>query len=122
MAERLLHQGYDCVPLVFEVDGATDGNFATYIKKLSEIAFTRRGHDQQYFVERWTTAIAMTIAKRSGQAGIRRARALQSRSKGTGAELDELGDGPLGSFGVEPPHYIGATDTAAPIYANGSFY
>jgi len=122
MEERLKHNGYDCLPMVFEVDGATDGKFATFIKKLSEIAFIRRGHDQKYFADRWTTAIAMTIAKRSAQVGIRRAQTLQNRSNGTPTQLDDYGDGPLGPFGVEAPHHLGATESASPIFADGGFY
>ena len=37
---------------------------ANYIKKLSEIAKSRRGHDQQYFCAKWKTAIAMVLCKR----------------------------------------------------------
>jgi hypothetical protein len=123
MEERLRNNGYDCVPLVFEVDGATDGTFATYIKKLSEIANQRRGHDQAYFQSRWKTAIAMTLAKRGAQAAIRRARTVQCRTvPATGVDDDEYGDGPLGTFGVEAPNVLGFTDTASPVYSDGSFY
>ena len=64
----------------------------------------------------------MTIAKRSAQVGIRRAQTLQNRSNGTPTQLDDYGDGPLGSFGVEAPHHLGATESASPIFADGGFY
>jgi hypothetical protein len=79
-------------------------------------------YSQKYFADRWTTAIAMTIAKRSAQVGIRRAQTLQNRSNGTPTQLDDYGDGPLGSFGVEAPHHLGATESASPIFADGGFY
>ena len=121
MEERLRSQGYDCLPLVFEVDGATTQTFANYIKKLSEIANVRRGHDQHYFTARWKTTLAMTIAKRTAQAAIRRSHELQGRHR-TASELFTLDDGPLSSFGVEPPLVMGASASAAPVFKDGHFY
>ena len=114
-----LSQGYDCLPLVFEVDGATTKTFAKYIKKLSEIANIRRGHDQRYFSARWKTTIAMTLAKRGAQAAMRRSHELQGRSS-TANNLHDYDNGPLSSFGVEPPVVMGATDSAAPVFKDGS--
>jgi len=123
MEDRLRTHGYDCLPLVFEVDGATCGTFATYINKLSEIANARRGHDTQYFKSRWMTAIAMTLAKRGAQAAIRRAHTVQCRTgTGTGMDIDDNGDGPLGPIGVEAPNVLGFTASAAPVYTDGFFY
>ena len=92
-----------------------------HIKKLSEIANIRRGHDQRYFSARWKTTIAMTLAKRGAQAAIRRSHELQGRSS-TANNLHDYDDGPLSSFGVEPPVVMGATDSAAPVFKDGSFY
>ena len=55
MEERLRQRGIDCIPLIFEVDGATTGTWARYLNKLSEIAHTRRGHNKTYFAARWGT-------------------------------------------------------------------
>ena len=122
MEERLNNNGYECTPLVYEVDGAATGTWAKYIKKLSETAFTRRGHDQKYFEARWKTTIAMTLAKRGAQAGIRRTQTLQGERSGgnrygnNATATDGLGDGPLGAFGVESPQVMGIDATAAPTY------
>ena len=55
MEERLQQRDIDCIPLIFEVDGATPGTWARYLNKLSEIAHTRRGHNKTYFAARWGT-------------------------------------------------------------------
>ena len=114
MEERLLKEGIDCMPLIFEVEGAATSTWTKYIKKLSEIAHTRRGHDQQYFTAKWKTIIAMTIARRGAEVGIRRCHALRN-----GAGNDTDSNGRLSTFGVEPPHVIGIDAVAAPNYADG---
>lgn len=42
----------------------------TILLKLSEIAHTRRGHNEQRFMAKWRTRIAMTLAKRGAQVPI----------------------------------------------------
>jgi len=121
MEDRLLKEGIDCMPLVFELEGAATSTWAKYIKKLSEIAHTRRGHDQQYFAAKWKTIIAMTIARRGAEVGIRRCHVLRNGAH-TPAGDDTDSHGFLGGFGVEPPHVIGIEAAASPSFAHGGFY
>ncbi len=118
MEDRLLKEGIDCMPIIFEMEGAATSTWAKYIKKLSEIAHTRRGHDQQYFVAKWKTIIAMTIARRGAEVGIRRCHTLRIGVHAP-ARDDTDSNGPLGGFGVEPPHVVGIEAAAAPSFANG---
>ena len=75
-----------------------------------------------YVLTRWKTTIAMTLAKRGAQAGIRRTQTLQGERSGgnrygnNATATDGLGDGPLGAFGVESPQVMGIDATAAPTY------
>ena len=95
----------------------------TISKKLSEIAKSRRGHDQQYFCAKWKTAIAMVLCKRGAQVAIRRGHTVNARRTTThSAGHNYAGDGPLGSFGVEDPLVMGIEDSAAPKFADGAFY
>ena len=74
------------------------------------------------FTARWKkTTLAMTIAKRTAQAAIRRSHELQGRHR-TASDLFALDDGPLSSFGVEPPLVMGASASAAPVFKDGHFY
>jgi len=121
--ELLRLKNIDCTPFIYEVDGATTGTTANYIKKLSEIAKSRRGHDQQYFCAKWKTAIAMVLCKRGAQVAIRRGHTVNARRTTThSAGHNYAGDGPLGSFGVEDPLVMGIEDSAAPKFADGAFY
>ena len=121
--ERLRLKHIDCTPFVYEVDNVTTGTTANYIKKLSEIAKSRRGHDQQYFCAKWKTAIAMVLCKRGAQVAIRRGHTVNARRTTThSAGHNYAGDGPLGSFGVEDPLVMGIEDSAAPKFADGAFY
>ena len=114
MEERLLQRGMDCTPIIFEVDGATTGTWARYLKKLSEIAHTRRGHNEKRFVAKWRTRIAMTLAKRGAQVAIRRSHAIQCSSNSSYTGWDSPGDddGPMGAFGVEQRTEMAADSTA----------
>ena len=121
MEERLRLRGMDCIPLIFEADGATTGTWARYLKKLSEIAHVRRGHNAKYFVAQWRTRVAMTLAKRGAQVAIRRSHAVQQQVEADswGTDDDLHGYGPLGSFGVELPPEL-AADATAHITCNNS--
>ena len=121
MEERLLQRGMDCTPIIFEVDGATTGTWARYLKKLSEIAHTRRGHNEQRFMAKWRTRIAMTLAKRGAQVAIRRSHAIQCSctSPRAGWEV-EVEDGPMGAFGVEPRIEMAANSTAHIVFDNST--
>lgn len=121
MEERLRLQNLDCMPLIFEVDGATTGTWARYLKKLSEIAHSRRGHNSKYFAALWKTRVAMTLAKRGAQVAIRRSHAVRSRIGGHAIDpTDEvIGPGPLGSFGTEPPQVMAADATMTLAYTPG---
>ena len=63
---------------------------------------------------RGKTIIAMTIARRGAEVGIRRCHALRN-----GAGNDTDSNGRLSTFGVEPPHVICIDAVAAPNYADG---
>ena len=73
MKTRLDEQGIRFIPLAIEIGGAETGAWSKYIKKLSEIAHARRGHDKAYFVMHWTSEIAMCLAKRGGEVALRHA-------------------------------------------------
>jgi hypothetical protein len=120
MEERLLQRGMDCTPIIFEVDGATTGTWARYLKKLSEIAHTRRGHNEQRFMAKWRTRIAMALAKRGAQVAIRRSHAIQCCYTSPNAGWDFSGDddGPMGAFGVEPRIEMAADSTAHIVFDN----
>ena len=123
MEERLRLRGMDCIPLIFEVDGATTGTWARYLNKLSEIAHTRRGHNKKYFAARWRTRVAMTLARRGAQVAIRRTHALQrERTDGFEEAADEIGGyGPLGAHGVELPTEMAADGIAFLTFGGGFF-
>ena len=80
-----------------------------FLKRLSECAVQRRGHDPGYFVRRWKVDIAMTIAKRGAQAAIRRAHEIGVEQRyGFGAVDIEGDDGaPLGAEYSELPLLAG---------------
>ena len=122
MEERLRQRGMDCIPLIFEVDGATTGTWALFLNKLSEIAHIRRGHNKTYFAARWRTRVAMTLARRGAQVAIRRSH--QVGWQGDGGNDDEAEDvngyGPMGSFGVEMPPEMGGDEMAQHVsFHNG---
>ena len=121
MEERLRLRNMDCMPLIFEVDGATTGTWARYLNKLSEIAHTRRGHNPKYFAALWKTRVAMTLAKRGAQVAIRRSHDVRSRHGGQAIDFTDavMGPGPLGSFGSEPPQQLAADASMTVAYTPG---
>ena len=130
MRDRLQDQDIQFIPAAFELDGATTSTWAAYFKNLSEIAHTRRGHDQAYFRELWRTALAMTLHKARARAIIRRAHSLGCETTavtddavhGGLAEITATG-GPCGSHRHgEPPILLSADATARPIYDGTCLY
>ena len=119
--ERLRQRGIDCIPLIFEVDGATTGTWARYLNKLSEIAHTRRGHNKTYFAARWRTRIAMTLARRGAQVAIRRSHHVSWQGDEGDDDAEQVnGFGPLGSHGVEMPTEMGGDEMAQYVnYCDG---
>ena len=124
MEERLRLRGMDCTPLIFEVDGGTTGTWARYLKKLSEIAHTRRGHNASYFAARWRTIMGMTLAKRGAQGAIRRSHKVQSQLAGNAFDAtdDNAGLGPFGAFGVEAAVAMAADASASVEWAADGFF
>ena len=99
MADIIKARGYDFLPLGFELSGAPGSGWAIFLKKTSEIAHARRGHNRAAFTRYWKSRIAMAIAKRGARAALDKARELAATSvPGAGATTDA---GPLS--GAEPP-------------------
>jgi hypothetical protein len=109
MVDRLDEVGVEFIAMGFETSGAQGSGFRTFLKRLSECAVQRRGHDPGYFVRRWKVDIAMTIAKRGAQAAIRRAHEIGVEQRyGFGAVDIEGDDGaPLGAEYSELPLLAG---------------
>ena len=109
MKDRLAAVGVEFVPVGFEVSGAQGSGFRTVIKRLSECAVQRRGHDKRYFVRRWTVDIAMVIAKRGAQAALNRAYAVgcEQRYGWRGADVNGDDGGQLGGEDAELPLLAG---------------
>ena len=103
--------GIEFVPMAFEVSGAQGSGLRTILKKLSESAAQRRNHNKEYFVMRWKTNIAMTIAKRGAQVALWRAHAVGVEQRLGLHESDTNGDdgGAMGDADAEPvifaPHH-----------------
>ena len=91
------------VPLAFEIGSAESGAWSKTLKKLSEIAHARRGHDKDYFRSLWTTEIAMCLAKRGAQEALRNAH-LCLADANAALNIDE---GAFGDAGVEIPLLVG---------------
>ena len=92
------------------------GTWARYLKKLSEIAHTLRGHNEQRFMAKWRTRIAMALAKRGAQVAIRRSHAIQCSYTSPNRSGDD--DGPMGAFGVEPRIEVAFDSTAQIVFDN----
>ena len=63
-------------PLGFTNAGAPGATWSSLLKKISDHAASRKGHHAGYFRRRWTTEVAMVLAKRGAEAALRRARAV----------------------------------------------
>jgi len=109
MEDRLDDMGIKFIAMGFEASGAQGSGFRTVLKRLSECAVQRRGHDPGYFERRWKVDLAMTIAKRGAQAAMRRAYAIGVEQRyGFGAVDIEGDDGaPLGAEDSELPLLAG---------------
>ena len=92
------------VPLGFTAAGAPGANWSKLLKKISDEASTRKGHDAKYFRQRWTAEIAMLLAKRGAEAALRRARA--AREPTMPPDVSEI----LGPPSAEPVLYMDAHD------------
>ncbi len=103
MEDRLRDHNIKFVPLAFEIGSAESGAWSKTLKKLSEIAHARRGHDKDYFRSWWTTEIAMCLAKRGAQAALRNAHLCMADANAV-LNIDE---GAFGNFGVEIPLLAG---------------
>ena len=103
MEDRLRDHNLIFVPLAFEIGCAESGAWSKTLKKLSEIAHARRGHDKDYFRSLWTTEIAMCLAKRGAQQALRNAHLCLA---GANAVLN-IDEGAFGDAGVEIPLIVG---------------
>ena len=101
---HLRRKGITFQAMVFETTGASTSTWGNMLKALSESAHERRGHDAETFRNHWKVEMAMTIAKRSAKAAVRRAWNLAGRR---GARLGDSGEDVLGEPGVEAPALVG---------------
>ena len=92
------------VPLGFTIAGAPGANWSNLLKKISDEASVRKGHDAAYFRQRWTGEIAMLLAKRGAEAALRRARAV--REPLLPPEVSDI----VGPPSAEPVMYMDAHD------------
>jgi hypothetical protein len=58
-ALRLL--GYGFVPLIVERGGAISESVKTFIKNVSDVSYSRKKHDKEFFVHYWTVVLANAI-------------------------------------------------------------
>jgi hypothetical protein len=101
MEQEVSAIGKTFYPMGFETFGATTTQCTKLIKKLSEIAHERRGHDKETFRRYWTAEIAMCLAKRGAQVALSRAHAL-SAEREVGLQAAHHYHGPLGGVDAEP--------------------
>ena len=78
-------------PLGFTVAGVAGATWSSILKKISDHAASRKGHNAQYFRRRWTVRLAMTLAKRGAAAALRRARAAHRELPASVEDCDILG-------------------------------
>ena len=104
MEDRVKARGMTFLAVGFETSGAETSACCELIKKLSEIAHARRGHDKAYFRARWLGDIAMTLAKRGAQVALDRAYAVgvEQRVGQVVEQQEDEDDGPLGGMHAEP--------------------
>ena len=96
MEERIRRQGKEFFPIAFETSGASTSQCSKLLKKLSEIALQRRGHNKAYFVRRWKSRIALALAKRGCEVALARTYVVGGRQRGLrGVREAEMDDGPL---------------------------
>ena len=72
MEDRVAAQGMEFLALGMEISAATTSTCANFLKKLSEIAHRRRGHNKSVFKRRWTIDWGMLIAKRGASVALSR--------------------------------------------------
>ena len=101
MDQRVSAIGKTFYPIGFETFGATTTQCTKLLKKLSEKAQERRGHDKVTFRRYWTVEIAMCLAKRGAQVALARAFAL-SAEREVGLHVAHHDDGPLGAPDAAP--------------------
>ena len=101
MEQRVSAIGKTFYPIGFETFGATTTQCTKLIKKLSEKAHERRGHDKATFRRYWTAEIAMCLAKRGAQVALSRAFAL-SAEREVGLQVAHHDHGPLGAPDAAP--------------------
>ncbi len=101
MEQRVSALGKTFYPIGFETFGATTTQCTTLIKKLSQKAHERRGHDKVTFRRYWTAEIAMCLAKRGAEAALQRVFAL-SAEEAVGLQVAHHDDGPLGAPDAAP--------------------
>ena len=103
MQDRLRDHNIIFTPLAFEIGCAESGAWSKTLKKLSEIAHARRGHNIDYFKLWWNTEMAMCIAKRGAQAALRNA----ARSIAAANAVLDIDEGAFGDIAAEIPILAG---------------
>ena len=107
---RIQRQGKEFFPVGFETSGASTSQCNKLLKKLSEIAHQRRGHNKAYFILRWKATLAMTLAKKGAEVALSRTYKVRRRQRGVrGIEEADEDSGPL--LDVDAEAFIhGGTD------------
>ena len=100
MEERVSGIGYHFKPVGLEVDGAVGDSWSYILKKLSEIAHERRGHNKATFRKKWTARIGMCLAKDGAKIAIKHANALVARHKGNNAAFEHRDIDPLPQLNI----------------------
>ena len=89
--QHLKTRNISFAPLGFTVAGVAGATWSSILKKISDHAASRKGHNAQYFRRRWTVRLAMTLAKRGAAAALRRARAAHRELPASVEDCDILG-------------------------------
>jgi hypothetical protein len=107
MEQRVRAIGKTFYPVGFEVFGATTASCYKLIQLLSEKAHDRRGHHKATFVRKWTTEIAMCLAKRGAQVALARTFGVSAENH-VGFDVGGEEDGPMGAPDTE--QFIGVEE------------
>ena len=103
MHERVRAEGGIFLPMAFTTSGTETGSFGDYIKKLSEIANERFGHNKRYFASKHRAHVACTLHRALADAFLHRARLLAGSAGAYGPQSAEPALAPVLPFPVRPP-------------------
>ena len=101
MEDRVKALGHEFVAAGAETSGALTPASVQLLKKLSEIAHKRKGHDKRVFMRKWVVRLGMILAKRGAQEALARTLAVSGERKGHFAGSG-VPDEPMVSEDAEP--------------------